>query len=387
MRGISILGSTGSIGCATLDVIARHPDRFRVVALAARGTRIEELRRQVRDFRPRLVALEEVGAWEALSRDPDFEGIEVEVGPEAARQAAAAEGAELVMAAMAGSAGLIPAVDALRAGKDLALANKEALVLGGGMLLAEAEAHGVEIRPVDSEHSALFQALGGREAVGVRRLILTASGGPFRNRPLESLSKVTPEEALDHPVWKMGAKVTVDSATLMNKGLEVIEARWLFDVPPERISVAVHPEGAVHGIVEFLDGSMLAQMGSPDMRGPIAYALSCPERIDAGLKRLDLTELGTLTFEAPDLTRFRCLALARQALQAGHAAVITLCAADEVAVDAFLAGTLRFDLIPAVVEATLEKTPPGEPASLGDVQQFLEEARTRAEHRVESLGQ
>ena len=385
MRGLAILGSTGSIGCATLDVVARHPDRFRVVALAARGTRTDELRRQVRDFRPQFVAVEEMGAWEALRDDPAFEGVEVEVGGEAAIHAATVEGAELVVAAMAGTAGLGPAIHALRAGKDLALANKEALVLGGWLLLAEAEASGAEIRPVDSEHSALFQALGGREAVGVRRLILTASGGPFRNRPLESLSKVTPEEALDHPVWKMGAKVTVDSATLMNKGFEVIEARWLFDVPPERISVLVHPEGAVHGIVEFLDGSMLAQLGSPDMRGPIAYALSCPERIDAGLKRLDLAELGRLTFEPPDLERFRCLDLARQALLTGHAAVIALCAADEVAVDAFLGGTLRFDLIPAVVEATLEETPASEPASLGDVLLMLDEARVTAEAQVEAM--
>jgi len=385
VRGIAILGSTGSVGRATLDVIARHPDRFRVVALAARGSQVGLLKAQARDFRPAVVAVEEAGAAEALRRDPALDGIEIIDGPDAATAAAAAPDAELVMAAMVGAAGLVPAFAALRAGKDLALANKEALVLGGNLLVAAAEASGAEIRPVDSEHSALFQALGGRQAVGVRRLLLTASGGPFRNRSLDSLSKVTPEEALAHPVWKMGAKVTVDSATLMNKGLEVIEACLLFDVPPERIDVLLHPEGAVHGLVEFLDGSMLAQLGSPDMRGPIAFALSCPERIDAGLKRLDLAELGTLTFERPDLQRFRCLALAREALSTGHAAVIVLCAADEVAVAAFLEGTLPFDRIPAVVEAVLAEAPPGDPGSLEEVLALLGEARARTEAHIEAL--
>jgi len=386
LQGIALLGSTGSIGRSTLDVVARHPGRFKVVSLAAKGSNPELLRRQALEFGAGLIACEQVGPADILRSDKQLSHVRIVHGPKAASRAALAENVDLVVAAMSGTAGLIPVFEAAKAGKNLALANKEALVLGGPLLLTEAAKAGGEVRPIDSEHSALFQVMGGREPIGVKRLFLTASGGPFRNMTLDDLAAVTPEQALRHPVWNMGRKVTIDSATLMNKGLEVIEARWLFNLPGDDISVLVHPEGVVHGMVQYKDGAIVAQLGNPDMKLPIAYALSCPERLELDLQPLDLTSLGGLTFQEPDVGRFPCLSLARRALSKGQAAVAALCAADEVAVDAFLSGRLEFLRIAWLVEQVLNDAPSGNPSSLDQVIDLLAEARVRAEDLLARKG-
>jgi 1-deoxy-D-xylulose-5-phosphate reductoisomerase len=346
--GVAVLGSTGSIGCQTLDVVARLPERFRVVALAA-GTNVRLLRDQARHFSPDLVACDDGAPAELTDVAPN-----VLFGTEGLIAAATHAAAEIVVVATSGHAAIVPTCRAIAAGKTIALANKETIVCAGELIVPLARRCGVAIRPVDSEHSAIWQALGTSPGSSVARLILTASGGPFRTASADHLASVTAAEALAHPTWRMGGKVTIDSATLMNKGLELIEAHWLFDVAYDRIEVLVHPESIVHSIVEFVDGSQLAQLGWPDMRLPIQYALTYPEHIGSPCRRLDLAETGTLHFEPPDPVRFPALRLARQAGEAGETYPTVLSAADEVAVEAFVGGALPFPGIAEVVERVLD---------------------------------
>ena len=349
--GLSILGSTGSVGRQTLEVIDAHPDRFRVVALAA-GANATLLREQAARYRPDMVALD-------TAAPEDRRGLgRVEVGPDGLLAAATHPDAEIVVVASAGHAAILPTHRAILAGKTIALANKETIVCAGELIMPVAAERGVEIRPVDSEHSAIWQSLGRSPVAEVARLILTASGGPFRDTPAADLAAVTAAEALAHPTWAMGGKITVDSATLMNKGLEVLEARWLFGVPLGRIEVLVHPESIVHSLVEFVDGSQVAQLGLPDMRLPIQYALAYPKRLPTPWRRLSLAEVGSLRFAAPDEARFPALALAREAGERGSTYPTVLSAADQVAVEAFLDGRLRFVDIAAVVAEILDRHAP-----------------------------
>ncbi len=353
MKRIAILGSTGSIGEQTLDVALQFPERYRVVALAA-GRNVARLAEQVERFRPEIVSVAEpAGAEELRQRLGGRVTPEIAVGA-SGLDAVATAPAERVIAGLVGAVGIGPTLAAIRAGTDVALANKEVMVTAGALVNREASKRGVSILPVDSEHSAIFQALAGQRARDVSRLILTASGGPFRTWDAARIAEATREEALNHPNWKMGPKITIDSATLMNKGLEVIEARWLFDAAPRQIDVVVHPESIVHSLVEFVDGSVLAQLGLPDMRVPIAVALAHPERLPLDLPRLDLAELKALHFEAPDETRFPALGLAFRALEAGEAAPAVLNAANEETVAAFLAGRIRVPDIAAHNEGALE---------------------------------
>ena len=363
MRGVSILGATGSIGDSALDVIARHPDRYRVVALAAHR-RWDKLADLCRRHRPRLAAMLDLDAARSLERALAGDGLPTRVvgGEDGLLAAAALEEADIVLAAIVGAAGLAPTLAAARAGKRILLANKEALVIGGAAFMEAVDAAGATLLPIDSEHNAIFQCLPSHRkrdpaAIGVRRILLTASGGPFRTRPPRELARVTPDEACAHPNWVMGRKISVDSATMMNKGLEVIEAHWLFGASREMIEVVIHPQSVIHSLVEYVDGSVLAQLGHPDMRTPIAQALAFPDRIDAGVDRLDLARHGSLTFEAPDPTRFPCLALAYEALVAAGTAPAVLNAANEIAVAAFLDGRARYtDIAPTCAEV-LSKLP------------------------------
>jgi len=345
MRRLAVLGSTGSVGEQALAVAEAFPDRYAVVALAA-GRNIEKLAEQVRRFEPEVVSVADAAAADLLRKRLRRDDLAVEWGA-GGLDAVATHAADLVVAGLVGAVGLRPTLAAIRAGRDIALANKEVLVTAGALVLREARARGVTLLPVDSEHSAIFQALAGQRRQDVARLILTASGGPFRTWTPERIARATVAQALDHPNWDMGPKITIDSATLMNKGLEVIEARWLFDVPSLQIDVVVHPQSIVHSMVEFLDGSVLAQLGLPDMRVPIAVALAHPERLPLDSPRLDLTALGRLDFETPDRKRFPCLDLAYAALAADEAAPAVLNAANEVSVAAFLAGEISFPAIAA----------------------------------------
>ncbi len=382
-RKIAILGSTGSIGRNTLDVVSRFPDRFQVVALAA-GENISLLLEQTRRFRPKLISCKNEALAARLK--PELPpGVELLSGREGAFAVATHPEAELVVSAMVGAVGLLPTYEAIKAGKTLALANKETLVMAGPLVMAEARARGVEILPVDSEHSAIFQCLSAGKREEVDRLILTASGGPFRTKSSEELRRVTPKQALKHPNWEMGAKITIDSATLMNKGLEVIEAHFLFEVPAEKIKVKIHPQSIVHSLVEFVDGSVIAQLGIPDMRIPIAYALAYPERLPLDLPRLDLVSASPLTFEEPDLRRFPCLRLAYEALEMGGTAPTVLNAANEVAVEAFLNGRLRFDQIPLLVEKVLQEVAVSPGNSLEEVLEADILARIQAEKIIDQL--
>ena len=351
MKRLAILGSTGSIGEQTLDVVAEHPDQFGVVSLAA-GRRVERLIEQARQFRPRVVSVsdpKEVPDLAAALGD-DFEVVSGDPG----LIAAATEPSDLVVAGLVGSVGLQPTLAAIRAGRDIGLANKEVMVMAGALVCREAEARGVQIIPIDSEHSAIFQCLAGNRRSEVERLILTCSGGPFRSWSRERIEQATIAEALAHPNWSMGDKISIDSATLMNKGLEVIEARWLFDIPADRVDVVVHPQSIVHSLVEYCDRSVLAQLGLPDMRVPIAVALAYPERVELDLPRLDLVELGRLDFEEPDRERFPCLDLAYRAVSGSEAAPAVLNAANEVAVEALLGRRIRFPEIARLNSAILE---------------------------------
>ena len=372
MRQLVILGSTGSIGQSTLDVVARHPDRFRIVALAA-ASRWQELLEQCLRHRPELAVLIDPEGARELAAALKAAGSRTEVlaGEAALATAASLPTADTVMAAIVGAAGLVPTLAAARAGKRVLLANKEALVMAGRLLLDAVAAGGAELLPIDSEHNAIFQCLPpgrpGVAAAGVRRVWLTASGGPFLRVPVEELEHVTPAQACAHPRWVMGPKISVDSATLMNKGLELIEAQLLFGLAPGSVEVVVHPESIVHSLVEYTDGSTLAQLGNPDMRTPIAHALAWPERIESGVESLDLVRQGVLRFEAPDRVKFRCLALAEGAARCGGTTPAILNAANEVAVAAFLGGRLNFTSIATVIERVLERLTAAEVASLEDV--------------------
>lgn len=374
--GLAILGSTGSIGRQALEVVRLHQDRLRVVALVARAN-VGLLVEQAREFRPLMVGLLEEGPATELKRELDGTGIEVRAGPDCLVEAAAHPLADTVLNAVVSSAGLPATLAALGAGKRLALANKESLVAGGELVLKALDCGG-ELIPVDSEHSAVFHCLTGEDPGSVKRLILTASGGPFRGRRREELERVTPEEALRHPTWKMGSRITVDSATLMNKGLEVIEAHYLFGIPYERIDVVVHPQSIVHSMVEFRDGSFAAQLSVPDMRIPIALALSYPERWETPARRTTLDDLRELTFEEVDRVTFRCLELAYRAGMMGGTATAVLNAADEVAVEMFLRGEIGFLDIEKMVGAVLNDHQPGKVETLDDVMAAEEWARARA---------
>jgi 1-deoxy-D-xylulose-5-phosphate reductoisomerase len=364
VKQLAVLGSTGSIGVTTLDLVARFPDRFRAVALAA-GRNVERLAAQMRQFQPRLVATADPDSATALrAAVPDFRG-EILAGLEGIEQVATVPEADLVISALVGALGLGPTLRAIEAGKDVALANKEVLVVAGELVQAAARRAGVNVFPLDSEHNAIYQALHGHRRADVRRIILTASGGPFLRSPREALSAVTPAQALKHPTWKMGSKITIDSSTLMNKGLEVIEAHWLFGLPADQIDVVIHPQSIVHSMVEYVDGSVLAQLGIPDMSIPISYILAYPERLPLGhLPSLDLVQAGRLEFVAPDVERFPCLGLAYRALRAKGTAPAVLNAANEVLVDAFLNERIGYLDIPHIACQVLDRHTPVEGASL-----------------------
>jgi 1-deoxy-D-xylulose-5-phosphate reductoisomerase len=361
-QGLTLLGATGSIGASTLDVVARHPERFRVFALTAHRAADALLALCLRHA-PRYAVLSGLPEDQGLRRRYAEAGCRTELlfGPAALEQVAADGECAVLVAAIVGAAGLAPTLAGARAGKRLLLANKEALVMAGPLFMRAVREHGAMLLPVDSEHNAVFQCLPQAAAIAstraVRRILLTASGGPFRSAPIERLSQVTPEQACAHPNWVMGRKISVDSATMMNKGLEVIEAHWLFDVAPERIEVLIHAQSIVHSLVEFIDGSMVAQLSNPDMRVPIAHALGFPERIESGATPLDLAAVGQLSFERPDPQRFPCLGLAYAALRAGGTAPAVLNAANEVAVAAFLEGKLGYTAIPRVIEQALARAP------------------------------
>jgi len=385
--GISILGSTGSIGKSTLDVLARHPDRYQVVALSANSD-VDGMYRQCLAHRPQLVAMADEASAEALASLLADEAGEIHVlsGIAGLKAVATHESAEQVMAAIVGAAGLVPVLAAVEAGKRILLANKEALVVAGGLFMDAVRRHGVTVLPIDSEHNAVFQCMPegyeqGLDGKGVRRILLTASGGPFRTTPAQELATVTPEQACAHPNWDMGRKISVDSATMMNKGLEVIEAHWLFGAAPEHIQVVIHPQSVIHSMVEYVDGSVLAQLGNPDMRTPIAHALAWPERIDSGVASLDLFSVARLDFEKPDLERFPCLRLAFRAIEEGGSMPAILNAANEVAVAAFLDGRSGFMDIPRVIEQTMDSLR-GQPA---DSLKVLLEADALARETAERL--
>ena len=360
MRHIAVLGSTGSIGVNTLDVIRKHPDRFKLVALTA-STQVELLAAQCIEFIPTIAVIGDAQSAARLSAILLEKNIPTQVlhGPDALVSAVLDSGCDTVMAAIVGAAGLVPTLAAAKAGKRVLLANKEALVMSGHLFMQAMKAGGGELLPIDSEHNAIFQCLppnfsqNSKLSLGVEELWLTASGGPFRNTPLEELASITPDQACAHPNWVMGRKISVDSATMMNKGLELIEAFWLFGLPLEKIKVLIHPQSVVHSMVRYTDGSVMAQLGQPDMRTPIAYGLAWPERIEAGVAPLNLAQLAALSFSEPDLQRFPCLALAFSAAKSGGLAPTVLNAANEIAVAAFLDGGLAYLQIPVIVEKTL----------------------------------
>jgi 1-deoxy-D-xylulose-5-phosphate reductoisomerase len=384
MKNLVILGSTGSIGVNALDIVADHPDKYRVVALTA-GNNIDLLHEQIRSFRPEIVAVLSESQARDLRHRLGPQGPEVLSGVQGLVFCATHDAADMVVSAIVGAAGLVPTMAAIEACKDVALANKETLVCAGSLVMSRALEKEVRIFPVDSEHSAIFQSLEGHRRHDVRRLILTASGGPFRNRSLAELSQVTPGDALNHPNWEMGRKVTIDSATMMNKGLEVIEAHWLFDLPAERIDVHIHPQSIVHSMVEYIDGAVIAQMGVPDMRTPIAYALSYPERLPLKIPALDLCELGKLTFEKPDQQKFPCLKLAYDALREGGSAPAVLNAANEVAVEAFLKGEISFLNISRIITSVLELPREDGIEHIDDVLRVDRWARTRARRVISEI--
>lgn len=366
VKAISILGSTGSIGTSTLDVVARFPEQFQVVALAA-GRNTERLAQQVRRFRPRLVAVADAAAAADLGGRLGDVKPEIAWGSPGMEQVATVSEADLVVAAVVGTAGLVPTLAALTAGKDVALANKETLVAAGAIMTRQAREQGVRLLPVDSEHNAIFQCLQGARSADVRRLVLTASGGPFRGFDRQQLARVTCADALRHPRWDMGPKVTIDSSTLMNKALEMIEAHWLFGVPMEQIDVLIHPESIVHSLVEFNDGSVLAQLGVTDMRLPIQYALSYPQRLPGFLPALDLAQWGALNFAAPDEVTFPSLNYARQAIKIGGTLPTAMNAANEVAVECFRAGQISFEAIFTLIERVMQAHNPIRQPELAEI--------------------
>lgn len=384
MKTLVILGSTGSIGTNTLDIVQRFPHEFRVAGLTA-GNNVDKLEEQIRAFGPRMVAVSNDAAAATLRQRCAGLPVEILSGEDGLAQVAAMPGAELVISAIVGAAGLVPTLAAIRSGKHIALANKEPMVMAGKLMQDEARKHGVRIFPVDSEHSAIFQSLEGHRLEDVRRLILTASGGALWTFTKAQLQDVTPERALQHPNWKMGSKITIDSATLMNKGLEVVEARWLFDIPESRIDVLIHRESIIHSLVEYEDRSMIAQLGLPDMRTPISYAMRYPERMPLDLPSLDLTEVGKLTFCKPDHDRFPCLRLGYESLRIGGTMPAAMNAANEIAVDAFLNGGLRFVEIAEVIRNTMDAHTPRPIEQLEDALEADRWAREKAESLVHAL--
>jgi 1-deoxy-D-xylulose-5-phosphate reductoisomerase len=385
MKGVSILGSTGSVGTNVLRTLDAFPERFRVVGLSA-GSNVERLAEQVARYRPLVVSVSSEEALLALGRLVDLGGCRAVVGEAGMVAVATHPEAGVVVASAVGAVGLVPTYRALSAGKDVALANKETLVMAGELMMAESRARGGRVLPIDSEHCALHQCLDGRRPEEVRRLVLTASGGPFRTRPRDTFDKVTRAEALNHPTWSMGRKITIDSATLMNKGLEVIEAHWLFGVDDGRIEVLIHPQSVVHSMVEFVDGTVLAQLGVTDMRMPIQYALSHPERWPGAIPGMDFTREIRLDFEPPDHARFPCLGLAYRAIQAGGSLPAVLNAANEEAVAAFLDDRTAFNAIPEAIAEVMDAHPTTPVRDLEDVLEADGWARTRAREALRSRG-
>ena len=382
MQSITILGATGSIGMSTLDVVARHPERYAIHALTAHD-RVIELAQQCERFQPQVAVVGSVGAAQDLTRLLRQRGVktQVEYGEAALCAVASARECDMVMAAIVGAAGLAPTLAAARAGKKLLLANKEALVMSGQLFMDVVESSGATLLPIDSEHNAIFQCLprayqGSPSPHGVAKILLTASGGPFLNRAVETLDVVTPDEAVAHPNWVMGRKISVDSATMMNKGLEVIEAHWLFGVGPDQIEVVIHPQSVIHSMVSYVDGSVLAQLGNPDMRTPIAHALAHPERIASGVAAIDLTTIGQLCFERPNLERFPCLKLAYHALRMGGTAPAILNAANEIVVQAFLDRRVGFRMIDQLIARVMDALPHGE---IVDIENVIEQDRRARE--------
>ena len=375
-KGICILGATGTIGVNTLDVIARHPNDYHVVALSA-NSNVEKLTKQCLEVNPQYAVMVDENAAEQLEHHLKVGGCETQIlsGKQALEDIAVLPEVDYVMAAIVGAAGLLPNLAAAKAGKRVMLANKESLVMSGKLFMDAIHDNrdkGAELLPIDSEHNAIFQSMpalvkGEQQKAGVTKILLTASGGPFRTRDIDTLCDVTPEQAVAHPNWVMGQKISVDSATMMNKGLEVIEACWLFDVPEDQIQVVIHPQSMIHSMVSYTDGSVLAQLGNPDMRTPIAYALGYPKRIDSGVAQLDIFDVARLDFEAPDFERYRCLQLAYDAHHMGGYATIALNAANEMAVEAFLNKQISFTAIPLVIENALEQAPTGTPEEIDDI--------------------
>jgi len=378
VKRIVILGSTGSIGASTLDVVAKFPDRFQIVGLAA-GSNDEILENQIRTFHPKVVALSSPDAAKRLRSRINTTQVEVLDGEVGLCEVARFSECDLVISAIVGGAGLKPTLSAIQAGRQVALANKEPMVMAGQLMQQEAQKHGVTIFPIDSEHSAIFQSMEGHRKKDIRRVVLTASGGPFWDWAASDLEHVTPEQALKHPNWKMGAKITIDSATLMNKGLEVIEARWLFDLPVALIDVVIHRESIIHSLVEYCDGSVISQLGHPDMRTPISYAMNYPERVPLHPPLLDLGKIGKLTFFPPDTEKFPCLQLAYDALAGGAGLPATLNAANEVAVHAFLNNQIAFLDIPKVIQETMTAYCPTPLSTIEDVLEVDQWARRTAE--------
>jgi 1-deoxy-D-xylulose-5-phosphate reductoisomerase len=385
MKKIAILGSTGSIGTSTLAVAEQFPDRFKVVAIAG-GNNSELLESQIRKFKPSLAAIADAKAAESLRKKCNDMQVRIVSGVEGMIEVATAEAADITVSAIVGTAGLVPTIAAIQAGKDIALANKEVLVTAGELVMAECRRWNVRLFPVDSEHSAIFQCLHSGQRGDVKRLILTASGGPFRNHSKADLMKVRLAEALKHPNWSMGRKITIDSATLMNKGLEVIEAHWLFGMAPEQIKVLVHPQSIVHSLVEYRDGSVVAQLGMPDMKGPIAYALSYPERLPDVSPGLDLASIATLTFQEPDHELFPCLGYAYDALKAGGSMPAVLSAANEVAVRYFLEEKIGFLDVPRVLKFVMEAHTPVTFKTVDEVLKADLWARREAEKIIADFG-
>ncbi len=378
-KGITILGSTGSIGVSTLDVISRHKDSYQVIALTA-NSNVEKMLQQCLQYRPQYAVMVNEQAAEQLSKALKNKAAEITVlsGTTSLEEVSQLEQVDYVMAAIVGAAGLLPNLAAAKAGKRVLLANKESLVMSGKLFMDAIHDNNATLLPIDSEHNAIFQCIPESGLQGVQQILLTASGGPFRTRNIESLHEITPEQAIAHPNWEMGKKISVDSATMMNKGLEVIEACWLFDIVSDRVQVVIHPQSTIHSMVSYNDGSVLAQLGNPDMRTPIAYGLGWPKRIDSGVKPLDLFEVAHLDFEKADFNRFPCLRLAFEAHQAGGNATIALNAANEIAVDAFLNKQLRFTDIATVVEYVLEQTTSCTPETIDEILIQDKESRQQA---------
>lgn len=382
MKRLSILGSTGSIGVNTLHIVSQFPERFKVVSLSA-GLNIKLLKEQILQFRPKVVSVLNKELSDALRHELPDVPVEIVYGIEGLIQVATHPEVDQVVSAIVGAVGLIPTLSAIKTGKALALANKEPLVMAGKILMEEAKRNQVQIFPIDSEHSAIFQALLGHRKEDVHRLILTASGGPFLDLPLSRLQDVTVKDALNHPHWEMGKKITIDSASLMNKGLEVIEAHWLFDIPIEKIAVLIHPQSIIHSMVEYIDGSIVTQMGITDMRIPISYALSFPERLHLNLPPLDLSKSEALTFSHPDPGKFPCLKLAYQSIEIGETMPAILNAANEVAVNAFIEGSLKFTEIPMILKRVMEEHEVKPVQTIEDVLKADHWARERSKAMIE----